>query len=93
MTRDSGFSPISGLALIYTEPITDQDYVTKGLEEKKDIFAMDFSAKILEVSLDTSIIPPLLEKLRDIYDLPSPPVSMEGCKECQKIEGLLGMMD
>jgi hypothetical protein len=86
-----GLSPVSGLALVYTEPVTDQESASQEAANRDDGFAMGFSAKILEVRLDTSMIDPLLVRAREIYDQPSPPPGLNGCKDCVKLDGLLSI--
>ena len=81
--------PVSDLALIYMEPVTSKDAVIDGLNHRDNGFAMGFAASIHKVALKLDIIPPLLAKTREIYELSSAPEGCVGCKDCQLLEGLL----
>jgi hypothetical protein len=83
-----GLKPVSKLALIYFEPITDKKVASKNDIIREDGFRMGFSARILPVRLDPMIIEPLLAKTREILDLPSPPNGRTGCKDCEKVDEL-----
>jgi hypothetical protein len=84
-----GFSPVSGLALVYTEPVTDMQAAAKDLNMTQAGFLMEFSGHIVPVELEPKKIPALLAKVREIYDLKRPPKSREGCKDCTLLEGLI----
>lgn len=66
-----GISPISKLALIYCEPNENLDNDTS--------FKLSFTVNIHEIPLDTSEIPKLLLKAREIVDLPELPLSRADC--------------
>ncbi|MFC1963562.1 PD-(D/E)XK nuclease family protein [Chloroflexota bacterium] len=83
------FHPVSDLALIYMEPVTDSDAVNNESNHREDGFAMGFAANIHKVTLDLSIIPPLLAKTREINELSSAPDQSIGCKDCELLEDLL----
>jgi len=78
-----GFSPVSGLALIYMEPVTHSDAVVDSINQRDDGFAMGFTAYIHKVEVNSSPIPPLLARVREIYELPSAPMGCIGCNDCQ----------
>jgi hypothetical protein len=82
-------APVSGLALIYTEPVTDDDTAKKDSFQNESGFLMEFSAHIRPVDLDPKTIPPLLCKVREICDLAGPPGSASGCENCALLERLL----
>jgi hypothetical protein len=84
-----GLSPVSGLALIYTEPITEESAAKKDANVTRDGFVMEFSAHILPVQLTPDVAPRLLRKARDIYDLEHPPQALQGCKDCPLLDTLL----
>ena len=50
---------------------------------------MEFSAHIRPVDLAPDKIPPLLAKVREIYDQKRPPKPQEGCKDCALLQGLI----
>ena len=89
IAESCGFAPVSKLALIYTEPLTDKKVASMDDINRKDGFLMGFSAKILPVKLDREIIEPLLARTRAILDLPSPPNGRRGCKDCEKVDDLV----
>lgn len=80
VAEEYGFSPVSGLALIYMEPMTDgQDFCARC---QQDGFDMGFSARILPVTLNSDLIDPLLARTREIHDCVEQQLSAEGCKNC-----------
>jgi hypothetical protein len=87
--EQKGISPISGLALIYTEPVTDDDTANKDSFQNESGFLMEFSAHIRPVDLGREMVPPLLAKVREICDLSKPPASVAGCKNCELLSDLL----
>lgn len=84
-----GFNPVTDLALVYMEPVTDDDAVAAPVNYRADGFAMGFAAYIHKVELNPSSIPPLLAKVREIYDLPEAPKGRDGCKDCQILERIV----
>jgi RecB family exonuclease len=85
-----GFDPVSGLALVYMEPQTDltEDELDSILRE--DGFLMGFAGHLLELKLQAEeMIPPLLEKAREICDLESSPPGNQGCRDCRLLEQLI----
>ena len=86
------YPKVSGLALIYMEPLTTDEASLESRHARKDGFAMTFTSHVKELVLDTTTIPPLLSKLRSIFDLPSPPIGSEGCKDCLNLNGLLKLV-
>ncbi|MBN2031587.1 PD-(D/E)XK nuclease family protein [bacterium] len=90
--KQFGFNPISGLALIYMEPITDKDSASNDENQNEDGFSMNFSANIHKVVLNTDIISPLLYKTRELYELDKPPEGLSECKDCINLDGLLTLM-
>jgi hypothetical protein len=84
-----GISPISSLALIYTEPVTDEPDTTCDEHHRADGFIMGFSVHIEQVSLNGGNVQALLAKTKEIYELDEIPLSSAGCKDCQCLEGLI----
>jgi len=62
--EECGFQPVSGLALIYMEPVTHVDAVIDSINHRDDGFAMGFSAYIHQIELDSGRIIKLLAKVR-----------------------------
>lgn len=90
--ESNGFSPVSGLALIYFEPATDELDACDGNNHKKDGFSMGFKAHVHPVKLDLKTIRPLLAKTREIYDMKTPPNGVLGCDNCRNLEALIKVL-
>jgi hypothetical protein len=86
-----GLAPVSGLALIYTEPVTDATSAGSDANMTGQGFRMEFSAHILPVQMRTDRVPQLLRKVRDVFDLPHPPESSEGCQDCPLLGNLISL--
>jgi len=84
-----GMGRVSGLGLIYFEPLTDVDASTIDSVVLDNGFAMKFNAKLLPLTLEPKSIPPLLRRVRAIHDLPTPPDGWTGCKDCLLLDGLV----
>lgn len=83
-----GFTPVTGLALIYMEPMTNG--VSQFHVQCRDFgFAMGFSARILRVELRPAMLAPLFERTRKLVTMSAPPKGHPGCKDCTLIKGLL----
>ena len=83
-----GLKPVSKLALIYTEPITDDASTGKDSNLTGDGFLMGFRVNILDVSILPDLVPQLLRKARSILDLERPPAGEDGCKDCEALARL-----
>jgi hypothetical protein len=82
------YSPVSGLALIYMEPITSLEAIMNADNHRDIGFVMEFAANIHEINLNKSLVSALLAQTRDFYELPEAP-SACGCKDCQALEALV----
>jgi len=89
--EEKGLHPVSGLTLIYMEPVTGKDATCDGSHCQDNGFAMDFSASIHPVSLAPERVPPLLAQTRDIYEMQEPPDGLAGCKDCQLLEDMINI--
>lgn len=89
MAENCGFSPVSGIAIIYFEPVTNE---VGGENYNDDGFGMDFSSHVVPVDLNTDSIAPLLAMTREIFEEATPPPSHGGCKDCEKLEVVLDML-
>jgi hypothetical protein len=83
-----GLAPVSGLALVYTEPVTDEATASKDANLTGVGFRMEFGAHIEPVALAPRKIPPLLARVREIYELKKPPAPRDGCSDCSLLQGL-----
>jgi hypothetical protein len=80
---------VTGLGLLYMEPVTDEEAATGDGVHNGDGFRMGFRANYHPVKLDTDMIWPLLEQTRQICDFPESPPSRPGCKECEKVASII----
>jgi hypothetical protein len=83
-----GLGPVETLALVYTEPVTDGSADFFREAQTPQGFRMGFHAKVVDVTLDSTILPPLLRKARRIHDAPNPPQGAPGCGDCANFEAL-----
>ena len=92
ISESIGYGRVSRLALIYTEPITDDVSAVADAVHRADGFNLGFSAHILPIDLDTTTISPLLKRTRDILSSDKSPIGRKGCKECPKLDGLIKLV-
>jgi len=87
-----GFSPITGLSLIYMEPQTDlQSDGIDDLMSRQD-FSLKFEATLVPVANRAgTLIPDLLQRARKICDSARPPSGRDGCKDCKLLEKLMAV--
>jgi hypothetical protein len=83
-----GLKPVSGLALIYMEPVTGDDVIDQDDSHREDGFILGFAATIVTVRRDEETLYPLFAKTREIHEFGMPPAGRPGCKDC----GLLGQL-
>ncbi len=82
----TGYSPVSGLGLVYYEPFTDIDMHTVNEYVADDRFSMHFTGNLHRIDLKMGIVPPLLRKVREIHDIPKVPPGRENCSNCMLID-------
>jgi hypothetical protein len=87
-----GFGSVSGLALIYMEPVTDDKTAGHSQNRRPDGFTMPFTANVLPVTLDSTILRPLFKITRETWERPSPPPQTPTCKDCKKLHDLIQRM-
>jgi hypothetical protein len=83
------FGPVSKLALIYAEPVTDEQTASQPEIHTDDGFTMPFSVSVHPVEMKHEQLPPLYHKAREIYELPVAPEGREGCEDCKRLENLM----
>ncbi len=86
-----GLAPVTGIALVYMEPVTDNAAASNDANHRDDGYMMGFVANVHEVTLDVGILRPLLAMTREIYDMKISPSGRPGCKDCQLIDQLIGI--
>ena len=87
--EEKGIKPVSCLALVYMEPVTDKEAASDDKKHFDEGFLMPFSANVHEVELNTEILPPLFKQVREIYDLAESPEGIENCEDCLYLEQLI----
>ncbi|TET21558.1 MAG: hypothetical protein E3J71_09360 [Candidatus Stahlbacteria bacterium] len=88
-----GFSPVSAITLIYTEPITDikQPNVEEYMGQEE--FWMNFKATPFSVQLrPDELVPEILKKVRTIVNMIEPPEGHPDCKDCERFERVFKLM-
>jgi hypothetical protein len=84
------FSPVSGIGLVYYEPSTDltSELIDSVLMDSG--FQMPFTSHLHPLKLDPdAMIPPQLQRVRDIVDQPKPPDGLDGCEDCENLNRLI----
>jgi hypothetical protein len=92
LLQRNGYDPCEKAALVYFDPRTSlsQAGFLKAWDEQG--FSMKFDAKVLPIALESDkVVPPLLEKVRTLYDSPQPLKGREGCKNCLRIKKLMSL--
>jgi hypothetical protein len=86
------FRPVTGIGLVYYEPVTDLTVAGMSKIIKADGFYMAFKSNIHHLKLDPdSMIPPLLQRVRDIVDMAKAPSRTNGCKDCDNLDRLIDL--
>ena len=88
----TGLSPVKKIALAYLEPQTGLTHENVEQFKTGDGFVLPFAGKILELDLKPDMIPGYLNKVRQLYDQPSPPQSKTECKDCLLLENLFKIL-
>jgi hypothetical protein len=87
-----GMGKVTGLGLIYYEPETALTVADVDAVIQDSGFSMRFIAKVLPVELNPNSIPPLLARVRKIYDLPYASAGRPGCRDCRLLDGLVELL-
>jgi len=89
IAEHQGIGRISKLALVYAEPVTDEETAAQPEIHTNDGFSMPFSVSIHPVKLDPDMLEPLYHQARQIYELPEAPEGRESCKDCESSGNLV----
>ena len=92
IARRLGWNPVAMLALVYTEPVTDEGAAAADVARREDGFAMGFAAKIVPVPLDEAMLGPLFAKAAELHALEAPPAGRAGCEDCARLEAIRGLL-
>ena len=83
-------APISRLALVYMEPITDEGTARSPHLVDEVGFSMGLGATVVPVELmPDQLVPPLLRKALALSEMDSPPSGSPGCKDCEAVAPLV----
>lgn len=83
---------VDSIALIYAEPMTEPHDAAPTSSGRDHGFVLPFRATVHMLDLDLARIPPLLADFRHLVKLDQAPQGVPGCKECPKLDGLVGLM-
>jgi len=84
-----GIGRVSKLALVYAEPVTDEQTASQPEIHTDDGFSMPFSVSVHPVKLAPDMLEPLYHQAREIYGLPEAPEGREACKDCERLDELM----
>lgn len=75
--------PVSQVALVYMEPITDETHAASPKLVNGQGFTMELAATVVPVDLDPDgVVPPLALMARKINELEVPPKARDNCRNC-----------
>jgi len=89
IAEEYGLNPVSGLVLIYMEPVTSQEYTSSNSVHTENGFIMNFSANIHKVEINQDKLNPLFLRVRELYDMDTPPEGNIGCKDCDNLNEII----
>ncbi len=89
-----GERPVKDLYLVYFEPPSKEVFekITDG-HTNKEGFEMPFKPTIHPIKKDTKEVMDLLRKAEEIYSKDRPPEGLKGCEDCERLEGLIGLVE
>ncbi|MSQ13599.1 MAG: hypothetical protein EXR47_05645 [Dehalococcoidia bacterium] len=88
-----GLGPVSKLALVYMEPVTTGEPVQQAEVVDEAGFRLNLSATVVPVPLQPdTLIPPLLERARQLFATPRCPPGKDGCPNCAALAGLVASL-
>ena len=89
-----GYKPVKDLYLVYFEPPYKETYeVITDKHTNGEGFDMPFKPVIHKIKRDTKEIDRLLEKASKTYELSKPPKGLDGCKDCERLKGLVELIE
>ena len=84
--QKNGFNPVSGIGLVYYEPITDIDANDIDLVIFDNGFKMKFRAHVLKLKLEPEkVVLPLLKEVRRIGNSEVVPEGRKECRDCERM--------
>lgn len=88
IANETGYGPVSGLVLLYMEPVTDEGAIQDVDNHTAAGFRMHFAATAHEVALRPEILKPLLQEVRALTELECAPPAAVGCENCAQLTTL-----
>ena len=88
-----GFTPVTGLGLVYYEPLTvlGEEDLAKIVGERS--FVMPFAPRLLPLELrPNELVPPLLVKAVEILRQERPPKGRRDCQDCRCLDELVRVL-
>jgi hypothetical protein len=92
IAEKTSYSPVTGLGLVYYEPMTDITLNNIDSFIHGDGFSMNFVAKLLPIDLRPDNIQQLLHRARQIYDQPEAPERGRNCKDCDILDEIVALI-
>lgn len=87
IAESRGLAPVAALALVYLEPqAAATNAGANGYREYG--FDLPFVAHVVPVPLDPGLVDPLLDRVCELRDRPSPPAGKPGCRDCTAVAAL-----
>jgi hypothetical protein len=83
-----GYSPVSGLGLIYFEPQTAGSAVSDA-NQRDEGFVMGFAARVVPVDVNIGTLEPLLAATRELADRAEAPAGRPACDDCPIVDRLV----
>jgi hypothetical protein len=93
IAEDLALGRVSGLALIYTEPVTASDVARTDAVVRDEGFAMGFAARLLPIPIDPAPVRRLLLQARAILDHLDAPPPRQGCEDCSRLADVTSLVD
>ncbi len=84
------FPATTPLYLVYMQPETSPKTAVNNIIPQG--FSMCFEAKVVKVEGDRGKVRKALTVTREIYELPTPPDSVDGCKECAALDRIVELL-
>jgi len=78
------------LYLIYMEPCTDASMAVNNIDYCG--FKLCFSGVVVPVKRDRAVVRKALNLTREIYELKSAPLARPGCKDCEQLDRVMGLL-
>jgi len=90
LSEKDGKAPVD-LYLVYMEPCTEPSYASTNIIDCG--FRMCFSGVVVPVKRDRAIVRKALNRTREIADMIVAPTARIGCKDCEQLDKIIGLVD